>query len=73
MLRQGFRQAADPQLYATSRLQYEPIGRSATASTQSRILLVLPVTLNAGSNRIEFRASAARPAALYLDNIRLSH
>jgi hypothetical protein len=44
-----------------------------TASASDWATLQQPVTLNAGSNRIEFRASGTRPASLYLDNIRLSH
>ncbi|WP_429002451.1 glycoside hydrolase family 98 domain-containing protein [Xanthomonas sacchari] len=43
-----------------------------TASASDWATLQQPVTLNAGSNRIEFRASATRPASLYLDNIRIS-
>ncbi|QSQ41524.1 carbohydrate-binding protein [Xanthomonas translucens pv. undulosa] len=52
------------------------VGTPAFAQTTSAsdwATLQQPVTLNAGSNRIEFRASGTRPAALYLDNIRLSH
>lgn len=42
-----------------------------TASPSDWATLQQTVTLNAGSNRVEFRASAARPASLYLDNIRI--
>ncbi|MEL4891433.1 glycoside hydrolase family 98 domain-containing protein [Xanthomonas protegens] len=43
-----------------------------TPSASDWATLQQPVVLTAGSNRIEFRGSAARPASLYLDNIRLS-
>ncbi|WP_045728526.1 glycoside hydrolase family 98 domain-containing protein [Xanthomonas sp. GPE 39] len=51
------------------------VGTPAFAQTTSAsdwATLQQPVTLNAGSNRVEFRAKASAPAALYLDNIRLS-
>lgn len=43
-----------------------------TASASDWATLQQPVTLNAGSNRVEFRANAAATASLYLDNIRIS-